>query len=241
MLLPPSTATANSDQPCHPNTCLQIMITPTSSPVTLYGAGGHAEVVLATLTAGGRHVIAVFDDEPLRMRLGGHPVDHGMPANGRLTVDLTASTVIVSIGANKTRASVAARLNAEFTTAVHPNAIVSTNTQIGVGTVVFHRAIVQHDTIIGQHVIVNTSAVIGPMCWIFDFLHVSPGATLGGEVNVGEGTHIGAAAVIGDGVQIGAWSTIGAGAIILHDVSIGQVIVGNPTRNITRNPQQPPD
>lgn len=184
----------------------------------LYGASGHAMVIMDILKANGISIEGLVDDNPERNELLGYPVFHGKT---------DASPLIISIGNNKIRKMIAENYSAEFGTAVHPSAIVSEHAQIGDGTVVMQGAIIQTCAKVGKHCIINTGASVDHECQIDDYVHVSPHATLCGNVHVGEGTWIGAGTTVIQGVKIGKWCMIGAGSVVTKDIPDGVLAVGN--------------
>ena len=195
----------------------------------LYGASGHAKVIIDVLQAAGVKVDALFDDDPAINDLLSIPVLHKW--NGE-------SPVLVSVGNNVYRKQIVERLGCEFITAQHPSAMVSPFASIGEGSVIMQGAIIQSDARVGRHCIINTGATIGHECSLGDYVHISPQATLCGNVHIGEGAWIGASAVVIPGVKVGRWSIVGAGSVVLHDIPDGVVAYGNPCRVITRNSSQ---
>ena len=189
----------------------------------LYGAGGHAKVILDILEAQGYEVTGVVDDNPALTEFMGKPVLHGVKE---------VSPVIISIGINGTRRKVVEKLNPTtvYGTAIHPSAIVSPHATIEEGTVVMQGTIVQTGTQIGKHCIINTGASVDHDCMLENFVHISPHATLCGDVKVGEGTWIGTGAVVIQGIRIGKNCVIGAGSVVCKDVPDGVKAYGNPCR-----------
>lgn len=185
----------------------------------LYGAGGHAKVIMDILRAEGKDIEALIDDNKELKEVMGVKV-----VNGRLD---KISPLIISIGNNKTRKLIADRVKAEFGRAMHPSAIISDSAVIEAGTVVMQGAIVQACAHIGKHCIINTGASVDHECVIEDFVHISPHATLCGNVHVGEGAWIGAGATVIPGVKIGKWSVIGAGSVVVRDIPDGVLALGN--------------
>lgn len=184
----------------------------------LYGASGHAKVIIDILTANHIAVEALVDDNPTLTGLHGIPVVHSSEG---------LSPFIISIGDNRTRQLIAERLRGPFGTAVHPSAIVSEYARIGAGTVVMQGAVIQSDARIGRHCIVNTSATVDHECLVEDFVHISPNASLCGNVHVGEGAQIGAGAVVVPGVTIGRWSLVCAGSVVTKDIPDHCMASGN--------------
>ncbi len=185
----------------------------------LYGAGGHAKVIMDILKAEGKLVEALIDDNEGLDELMGVKVLHN--------VNCEISPLIVSIGNNRIRRSIAEKVDAVFGMAVHPSAIVSGSARIDVGTVVMQGVIIQACVQIGSHCIINTGASIDHECVIDDFVHISPRVTLCGNVHVGEGTWIGAGTVVIPGVKIGKWTVIGAGSVVDKDIPDGVLALGN--------------
>ena len=191
--------------------------------IVLYGAGGHAKVILNILEAQGKTVGAVVDDNPNLTEFMGKEVIHGVN---------DASPIIVGIGINGIRRKVVEKLAPAtvFETAIHPSAIVSPHATIAEGTVVMQGAIVQSCVQVGKHSIINTGASVDHDCVLVDFVHVSPHATLCGNVSVGEGTWIGAGAVVIPGIRIGKNCIIGAGSVVVKDIPDGVKAYGNPCK-----------
>ncbi|MCH5181470.1 MAG: acetyltransferase [Prevotellaceae bacterium] len=187
----------------------------------LYGASGHAKVIIEILEAAGERIDALIDDNPALNEVCGYPVRHDAAG---------CSPLIISIGANAVRRRIAATLNARYGTAVHPSAVVSPRAVIGVGTVVMQGAVLQTSVRVGRHCIVNTGVSVDHECRLGDYVHLSPHATLCGNVQIDEGTWVGAGAIVVQGVHIGRWSVIGAGSVVTKDIPDGVVAYGNPCR-----------
>ncbi len=184
----------------------------------LYGASGHAKVIMDILAANNIMIDALVDDNGEVKELQGVPVIHS--AEG-------CSPFIISIGNNKIRKMIADRLDCEFMSAVHPSAIVSPTAKIGEGTVVMQGAVIQADAVIGKHCIINTAATVDHDCRIGDYVHISPNVSLCGNVQVGEGTQIGVGSVVVPGVKIGRWSLVCAGSVVTKDIPDYCIASGN--------------
>jgi sugar O-acyltransferase (sialic acid O-acetyltransferase NeuD family) len=195
----------------------------------LYGASGHAKVIIDILNGNGVEIEGFFDDNEDIKDLMGYRV------LGKYDLSkIGDQKIIISIGNNVLRRNVSERVSSEFGMAIHKSALISESTIINSGTVIMHGAIVQTRTIIGKHVIINTSAIVDHECEINDFVHISPNATLCGNVKVGVGTHVGAGAIIIPGIKVGCWSIIGAGSVIIKDVPDNVIVVGNPGKIIKK-------
>ena len=102
----------------------------------------------------------------------------------------------------------------QFATLVHPAAVVSTHSTIGVGSVVMAGAVVQADVTIGKHCIINTCASVDHDCVVGDFVHIAPGCRLCGSVTVGDGAFLGAGCIAVPGAVIEPWSHHRAGKVL---------------------------
>lgn len=197
----------------------------------LYGASGHAKVILDIINTSTEYVVkGIYDDDPEKKNLEGIPVLNtidGIKPQGEF---------IISIGNNAIRKKIAETINASFVTGIHQSAIVSKiNVLIGKGTVVMPLAVINPATSIGKHCIINTASVVEHDCTIEDYVHISPNAALAGNVSVGEGTQIGIGANVIPGVSIGEWCVIGAGSTVIKDVPDYSVVVGSPAKFIRKN------
>jgi len=195
--------------------------------VYLYGAGGHAKVILDILKSNNLTVSEIYDDNPEIKIFENIPV---VQKN-------ICSPLIISIGNNAVRKKIAENLSEinYYPAVCAKSAIVSGKAEVDIGTVVMQGVAIQHSAKIGKHCIVNTSASIDHDCKIGDFVHIAPHATLCGNVEVGEGTLIGAGAVVVPNIKIGKWAVIGAGSVVIRDVPDYAVVVGNPAKIIKYN------
>lgn len=190
----------------------------------LFGASGHAKVIIDSLKASGKQVSGLFDDNPdvkelLEFDVFG-PFDESRLGNEEL---------IISVGLNNIRKKIVDKLpeHVRYGKTIHPSAIISEYAKIGNGTVVMQGAIIQASAVVGDHCIINTGASVDHDCRIDDFVHVSPHATLCGNVSVGEGSWVAAGAIIIPGVKIGKWCVVGAGSVVTKDIPDYSLAAGN--------------
>ncbi len=194
--------------------------------INIYGASGHAKVVLDIAKSINLAVAGVYDDNVDLQQLAGFPIQQ--PQKG-----VKISNVIITVGDNAIRKTIAQGKDLTLAAClVHPSAQVGGAVLIGEGTVVMPNVVINNSAKIGKNCILNTSSVIEHDCELGDFVHLSPNATLAGGVSVGEGTHIGSSAVVIPCVKIGKWAVVGAGAVILKDIPDYTVVVGNPGKII---------
>lgn len=196
----------------------------------IYGASGHAKVVIDCLKSMNERILAVFDDDPGKKMFLEYVV-----INDYLADIYPDEEIMISIGDNRIRKELAeGKIKHDFGRASHSSALISPGVSAGEGSVVFHKSVIQAGCEIGKHVIINTSASVDHDCRIGDYVHIAPGAVLCGDVAVGEGTLVGAGSVVIPGIKIGAWCVIGAGSVVVQDVPDHSMIVGNPGRVVRK-------
>lgn len=193
---------------------------------SLYGASGHAKVVMDILESNGYKIECVFDDNPSNHSFRGIDVLHAY--NG-------VSPMIVTIGDCSIRRMIVERLDCQFVSAIHPSAIISPSVYIGIGTAVMQGVVIQADATIGNHCIINTQSSVGHDCQIGDFVHIASGATVCGSTKIGAGTWLGAGSVVKQGIKIGRDCMIGAGSVVVKDIPDKVVAYGNPCKIIKQN------
>ena len=208
--------------------------------IVVFGAGGHAKVVLDVLDRMGAHeIVGLLDDnaELLGTVLRGYCVLGGreqfMALQGK-----EVDGIIIAIGDNQPRKVVyeeAKRMGFTLCSAVDPSVQIGGGVVMGSGCLLVTGAVVNVDAEIGDNVIVNTGATIDHDCRIGAHVHLSPGVHLAGRVTVGASAHIGIGAVVLPNLIIGKHCIVGAGSVVREDVPDGMVVAGNPARIIKPN------
>lgn len=205
-----------------------------ANPLFIYGASGHAKVVIDIAEKmGGWEILGVLDDNPMLAgkALLGYPVHGGAGCLNHL--DPTRDSVFVAIGANPARRRIGRGLMRRgfmLPTLIHPSAMIGRDVVIGCGTVIMASVVVNPATIIGALCILNTSCSVDHDGRIGEAVHISPGAHLAGNVTVGEESWIGIGSSIIEGRSVGGRCMIGAGAVVIDDVDDGVTAAGVPAR-----------
>jgi sugar O-acyltransferase (sialic acid O-acetyltransferase NeuD family) len=119
---------------------------------------------------------------------------------------------------------------AEFTTLVHPTAIIGANVALGSGTVVCPRVTLTCDIQIGAMVMINLHSTVGHDAGIGPWSTLSAHCDLTGGVRVGAGVFLGSGARILPGKSVGDGAVVGAGSVVIRDVKPGDSVFGNPAR-----------
>lgn len=203
--------------------------------LVVFGAGGHAKVVIDIIEQQGSYEIAtVLDDDVKRKgsRFFGYTV-LGTRADLAGLRSTHLRHAIVAIGDNAGRAAIAALLTQQgwqFATPVHPRASIGRGVEIAPGCVIMAGCVVNADAHLGAHVIINTGATIDHDCRIEDGAHIAPGCHLCGGVSVGRHSFLGAGTTVTPGVKIGDKVIVGAGSAVIRDVADEARVSGVPAR-----------
>jgi sugar O-acyltransferase (sialic acid O-acetyltransferase NeuD family) len=199
----------------------------------VFGAGGHAKVVLEAVTACFPHCeVAILDDAAgasgvellgITVRGGRDWLDDQWPD----------APVFPAIGSNAARAELIdwlGKSERRIAAVVHPRALLSPSATLGPGGFLAPGAIVNAETVLAPGVIVNTGATIDHDCRIGSAAHVAPGAHLCGGVRIGERTLVGVGATVIPGIRVGDGAIVAAGAVVTRDVPDGGRVGGVPAR-----------
>ena len=199
----------------------------------IIGASGHGKVVAdIALKMGIWEKIAFLDDDK------NLTFSMGLEVLGTLEDVLTYKDeykIFVGIGNNATRQKVHEMLETvgvTIPTLIHPNTVIGSEVEIGIGTVVMAGVIINCCTKIGNGCILNTGSTIDHDNTIEDFVHISPRASLAGTVKVGHGSWIGVGSVVSNNINITKGCKIGAGAVVVKDITEEGVYIGVPVRRI---------
>ena len=203
--------------------------------LAILGAGGHGKVVAETAEAAGWNQV-VFYDDTLPVNIGGE----FSPVFGDSLVLISQleefDGVVVAVGDNHIRSLKQNELSvagANLISLQHPSAIISNQSSVEPGSVIFANAVINASARIGSGSIINTGAVVEHDCSIGDFCHIGPGAILAGGVVMKDFCFVGAGAAVKPKVMFGESSIAGVGSVVINNVPAGEVVIGNPARVIS--------
>ena len=194
--------------------------------LNIIGSGGHGKVCAEIAELNGFSRVLFFSTEYGSLQSIGPWEIVGVPK-------IFSQPTFCAIGDNRKRKiNTMSFIQVLSQPLIHPSAIISKYSSVGLGSIVAMNASVSSFCEIGKNVIVNTGCTIDHDCKVNDYAHISPGANIAGGVSIGELAWIGAGAVVKEGVRIGKGSIVGAGAVVLNNVPDGLCVAGNPTRKI---------
>lgn len=204
--------------------------------LAILGASGHGKIVADAASLSGWEEIFFYDDAWPSIRANGYWPVIGDSKN--LLLDSGKfDGFFVAIGDNYIRQEKFFQLehaSLPIVSVVHPAAVISKQSKVGLGTFIAAGAIVNIDANIGDFSVINTAAVIEHDCYLGAACHISPSASLAGGVVVGARSWVGINATVRQLVKIGDDVIIGAGSVVVNDVQSGTTVVGNPARILSK-------
>jgi sugar O-acyltransferase (sialic acid O-acetyltransferase NeuD family) len=211
----------------------------TEEGIVVFGASGHAKVVIDVLYRQGRQrILGLIDShESVGQTVYGYEVLGAEEYLPTLVQTRAVTGGIVAIGDNWVRHLVAEKIRSlvpgfSFVQAVHPAAVVARGVTLGEGTVLMAGAVVNSDSRVGSFCILNTGSTLDHDCIMDDYSSLAPGAVTGGNVSIGRFSAVSLGAAVVHNISIGEHSVLGAGALALTAIPDHCVAYGAPARVI---------
>lgn len=205
--------------------------------IVLIGGGGLARILLDLIrTLSEYEIVGILDSQ---LKVG--QVIQGVSVLGSddLLAKLYADNVknacvaVGSIKAGNRRKMLyekARRIGFTMPSLIHPQAIISKNTEIQDGVCIMAGTIIQTGSSIGENVLIYSGAIVEHDCQIERNSHICPGAILAGGCIIGKNSFIGAGATVIQGIKTGSDVTVGAGSVVISDVPDGVTVKGVPAK-----------
>lgn len=197
----------------------------------IIGSGGHGKVCadIAQKLSKWKNIYFMDDNNNEKFHFGYRIIGK----TDSITNYINSCDYFVAIGDNNIREHFTTKLeamNASITTLIHPQSVINSKVEIGLGTAIMAGAIINSDTKIGKGVIINTGSTIDHDNLIGDFAHISPGCNLAGNVSIGSRTWVGIDATILNKVEVNKDSVIGAKSLVLKDITKSGTYIGIPVK-----------
>jgi sugar O-acyltransferase (sialic acid O-acetyltransferase NeuD family) len=185
------------------------------------GAGGHGRSVAEAAELPDQFdVIGFLDDTlPTGTLVPGWPVLG--PVGSTVNYRAATKRAIVVIGNNYVRDKLMQQLTTagfEWSTVVHPLAVVSPRAVLGEGSAVMASAIVATEARLGQGSIVNCGAVVDHHAIVEDFGHLGVNACMAGGTVLGRGAWMQAGSALGYGVKVPPGVTLAPGEAVNNKI-----------------------
>lgn len=195
--------------------------------VCVYGAGGHAKVVLQSLFRLGyvASELSIYDDCPSKD--GTELLGVSVTADGSICSGRTH----VAIGTNPIRQQVFDKLKLQsYESIIDPASVVSDFSELSQGVYVAAGAIIGPSSRIGQGCIINHNVVVDHDVTLGRICHIAPSATILGGCSLGDRVFLGSGCTVLPGVTICDDVTVGAGATVVKDIINPGVYIGTPAQ-----------
>ncbi|WP_418603861.1 acetyltransferase [Hwangdonia sp.] len=209
--------------------------------IVIIGASGHAKVIIDIIEKLNQYTIVGLIDsfKPIGTKLFNYKIIGRKEHIPELKKTHNFNKGIIAIGDNWARKKNHEKITTidpgfEFISAIHPNAVIGKNVNIGKGTVILAGVIINSDATVGEFCIINTKASLGHDSEIKKYSSLGPNATVGGHVSIKTCTYIAMSATIIQSIKIGKHSIVGSGALIVRDVPDFSMVYGVPGKFIRK-------
>ncbi len=204
------------------------------NPVVIFGAGITGRIALDIFNSNQVLVYGFLDE---------HEELHNTEINDVVVLGDTDDDGFLKIIGNKTEAFVAfdqkrkkqktvkmllERRKTMPVNAVHAQALISEDAELGHGNLIAASVFVGPGVKVKNHAVIHAGAIVDAEAEVGDFAEIGAGAVINTGVKIGEGAFVGTGAVVVSGVRIGKDARVGAGAVVIEEVGEGETVFGNP-------------
>lgn len=203
--------------------------------VAIFGAGGLGQLVHDILVqAACDRPVAFLDSDP---RLaGGHVV--GLPVLGGTEMIASLArrgigSIIIAIGASRTRAMLAQRcetVGLRLVSAIHPLASIAASARLAQHLVLGARCTLCVHAQVGAHSVLSTGAIVEHDNRLGEGVFLHPAVRLAGGVQVGDFATIGIGSSVIPGRRIGPGAYVAPGSVVIRDVAAHALVGGVPAQ-----------
>lgn len=205
------------------------------SVLLVFGASGHAKVVLDAIEKTGTHRVAalVVKGDAAGTSVFGYRVVGDGEDLPSLLRDRHVEGAVVAIGDNWRRHEVARAVRERFPgiafpPVVHPGAHVARGATIGEGAVLLAGVVVNSDARVGEFCLLNTNASLDHDSKMDLASSLGPNAAVGGGASIGAFSAVAMGATVLQNRRVGEHAVVGAQALVLGDVPSHTVAWGTP-------------
>jgi sugar O-acyltransferase (sialic acid O-acetyltransferase NeuD family) len=210
--------------------------------IVIFGAGGHAKVIVDIIEKQKEYKILGFidkyseiNDKVLSYKVLGD--DDSLEAIIR-RFDIFGG--IIGISDNALRAKLRDKIikidpSFKFVNCIHPKSIIGKDVVLGDGNAIMANATINPSSTIQSHCIINTNASIDHDSFMSNFSSIAPNAAIGGNVSIGNYAAIGIGANIFQNLIIGNNCIIGGGSLVCKNTNKNSVYYGSPCKFVRKH------
>jgi sugar O-acyltransferase (sialic acid O-acetyltransferase NeuD family) len=210
-------------------------MTSMTKKICIIGTGGFGREVLcciidsvkSTETNISELVCFMVDD-----KFYSEPEIMGIKVIPKSTFDTDLYKVVVAVGDPLARKKIVEDLppHTEFTTIIHPSAVISKWVEIGDGSIVTAGTVITCNVRIGRHAHLNLNTTIGHDCIIGNFFTTAPAVNISGNCTFGSCVYFGTNAAVRQGITICDNVVVGMGGVVVKNISQEGVYIGSPAK-----------
>jgi sugar O-acyltransferase (sialic acid O-acetyltransferase NeuD family) len=129
--------------------------------------------------------------------------------------------------------------NATFRSVIHPTALISEHSNVGMGVIIYPYALISCDATVGSYTVVTIGAVIGHDVTVGEYSYIGTNTVLAGWSRVGIGCYIGSNSVIAQRSTVEDGSKVSSNVTVFGKIKRGEIVM--PARNRKALLQSPPE
>jgi sugar O-acyltransferase (sialic acid O-acetyltransferase NeuD family) len=206
------------------------------NPVLILGANYLGRIANEIFKLNGAEVYGFLDDDVKlhRTELDEVSILGSTDDDGFLKLIGKKCEAFVAVDDNRLRKTLTKNLHearhVQPVNAIHPSAIISTQSAFGHGNLVCAGAILSPASTVGSHCIVHSGVTIGVGVSVGDYVQIGMGTHINSAVTIDEEAFIGSGVTIVSGVRIGKGARVGAGSVVISEIKDGETVFGNPAQ-----------
>lgn len=188
----------------------------------IIGSGGHAKSCINVIESiKGVKIIGIIDNTK-KKKLGKYKVICNL--NNISKIKKMTKNLVLGVGGIKNKLirekifNKYKKLGFTFPILISRHSVVSKETKIDEGTIIFNHVYINIGAKIGKNCIINNKSLIEHDALIGDHCHISTGVIVNGGCKVGSGSFIGTGSVLRDNINLKKKSFIKMGTILKKDI-----------------------
>lgn len=179
-------------------------------------------------------IAGFFDDDT--DKIGTEQFGYEVLGPVRDALGLKNTAIFIGIASPKTKKKIIERLSdnrsLRYPSFVHPKAWISSDVEIGQGSIIYPGTSINFGCKVGDFVLMNMNCALGHHTIIGHYSSLAPGVNTGGHTSIGEVVDVGIGVSTLQNVTLGTDSIIGGQSMVINDIPGGVTVVGVPAKII---------
>lgn len=207
--------------------------------ILIYGASGHAKMIIDVIEKQNSHSIKGFIDtyKPIDEELYGYKILGNLEVLAAQIKTLGIEGMVIAVGDNFSRREAYKNIKKiaptlHFVSVIHPSAVLANDVSIAEGTVIMANVVINASAKVGKLCILNTASILGHDSVMMDFSSLASGVTVAGNTQIGQSSAICLGATVIQNITIGNHTVIGAGSLVLKSIGSLKQAFGSPIHTV---------